>query len=70
MNGLLLIRSIEEEFSIYLPNDELMEIYTVGNLYNLLLLKLKPTPDCQSSKAFYRVRRAMTTVLALPQRRT
>jgi hypothetical protein len=62
-----LIRRLEEEFSIYLPDDELREIFTVGNLYNLLLRKLKPTPDCSTSKAFYRIRRAITAVLGLPR---
>jgi hypothetical protein len=68
MDSLVLVRCVEEEFSIYLPDDELTEVYTVGNLYNLLLRKLKPTPDCLTSKAFYRIRRAMTAVLGLPRR--
>jgi hypothetical protein len=68
MDTLILVRGLEEEFSIYLPNDELREVYTVGNLYNLLLRKLKPTPDCLTSKAFYRVRKGIIAALGLPRR--
>jgi hypothetical protein len=66
--SLTLIRGIEEEFSIYLPEDELLEIYTVGNLFSVLLRILKPTPDCLSSKAFYRIRTALTSVLGVQRR--
>lgn len=62
-DSLELIRRIEEEFSIYLPEEELREVYTIGNLYNLLLRLLRPTPDCLTSKAFCRVRRAMINVV-------
>ncbi len=65
---LVLIRLLEEEFSIYLPDDDLREVYTVGNLFNVLLRILKPTPDCLTSRAFYRIRRALTTVLGVPRR--
>jgi hypothetical protein len=68
LDGGGLVRHIEEEFSIYLSNDELMEVYTVGNLYNLLLRRLKPTPDCLTSQAFYRIRKALTATLGLPCR--
>jgi hypothetical protein len=63
-----LVRHIEEEFSIYLPDDELREVYTVDNLYNLLLRKLAPAPDCLSSKAFYRIRKALIAVLGAQRR--
>lgn len=66
--SLILIRGIEEEFSIYLPEDQLREVYTVGNLFNVLLQILKPTPDCLSSKAFYRIRTALTDVLGVQRR--
>lgn len=68
LDSLELVRRIEEEFSIYLPDDDLREVYTVGNLYNLLLSKLKPTPDCLTSKAFYRIRKDITSALGLPRR--
>lgn len=68
MNAVELVRCIEEEFSIYLPNDELRDVYTVGNLYNLLLRKLNATPDCLTSRSFYQIRRALTKILGIPRR--
>jgi hypothetical protein len=67
-DSLELVRLIENEFSIYLPDDELNEVFTVGNLHELLVRKLKATPGCLTSKAFYRLRKAITGVLDLPRR--
>jgi hypothetical protein len=67
LEGLALLRGVENEFSIYLSEDEIKDVYTVGNLYNSLLCKLKPTRDCLTSKSFYRIRKAMTEALRLPR---
>jgi len=61
------VRLIENEFSIYLPDEELNEVFTVGNLHKLLVQKLKATPGCLTSKAFYRLRNAIMVVLGLPR---
>jgi acyl carrier protein len=63
-----LVMRIEEEFSIDLPDAELENVRTVGDLYQVVLDKLETTPSCLSSKAFYRVRRALVECLNLSRR--
>jgi len=67
-DSLELVRRIEEEFSVYLSDEKLRKVYTVGNLYNLLLSELKPNLDCLTGKAFYRIRTALTAVLGTSRR--
>jgi hypothetical protein len=64
-NGLELVRCVENEFAIYLSDEELSDIHTVGNLHNLLVQKLGATPDCLSARTFYQLRKAMVAVLGV-----
>jgi acyl carrier protein len=68
LDGVELLMRIEEEFSIDLPDDEVSSVRTVGDLYEVVLSKLKTTPDCFSSKAFYRTRRTLVDSLGVPRR--
>ncbi len=60
-----IVLRIEETFSVDLPDDELGSVRTVGDLYALLLRKLDGGYACLSSRAFYRVRKAMVHVLGI-----
>jgi acyl carrier protein len=68
LDSVELVMRIEEEFSIDLPDDEISGVRTVGDLYEVVLSKLKTSPDCLSSKAFYRIRKALVEVLEVPRR--
>jgi hypothetical protein len=68
LDSVELLLRIEEEFSIDLPDDEVARVRTVGDLYGVVLSKLKTTPDCLSSRAFYRTRKALVEVLGIPRR--
>lgn len=68
LDSVELVLRIEDEFSISLPDDEVSNVKTVGDLYDLVLRKLDVTPSCLSSKAFYRTRQAITDCLAVPRR--
>lgn len=68
LDSVELVLRIEEEFSIELPDGEIMDTRTVGDLYRVVLSKLETTPSCLSSKAFYRVRTALVECLGLPRR--
>ena len=68
LDSVELLMRIEEEFSIDLPDEDVSKVHTVGELYEFVLSKLKTTPDCLSSKAFYRTRRALVDALGLPRR--
>jgi acyl carrier protein len=63
-----IVLRIEETFGVDLPDDELGSVSTVGDLYKLLLSRLDGSYACLSSRAFYRVRRSMVTVLGVPRR--
>jgi len=65
-----IVMRIEEEFAIDLPDAELEQVRTVGDLHELVLSKLKTTTasSCLSSKAFYRTRLAIVNVLGTPKR--
>jgi acyl carrier protein len=65
LDSIEIVLRIEETFAVDLPDDELGSIRTVGELYALLLSKLDGGYACLSSRAFYRVRRAMTEVLGM-----
>ena len=68
LDGVELVLRIEDEFSILLSDEEAAAARTVGDLYELILSKIKTTPDCLSSKAFYRVRKALVDTLGIPRR--
>jgi acyl carrier protein len=68
LDAVELVMRVEEEFSIGLSDDEAAKVRTVGDLYELVLSKIKTTADCLSSKAFYRTRRALVDALGLPRR--
>jgi acyl carrier protein len=68
LDGVELVMRIEEEFSIVLSDEEAASARTVGDLYELILSKIKTTPDCLSSKAFYRARKALVESLGAPRR--
>lgn len=65
-----IVMRIEEEFSIDLPDAELGSVLTVGDLYELVLSKVKSctAAECVSSKAFYRTRRALVDSIGVPRR--
>lgn len=68
LDAVELIMRIEEEFSIELPDAELVSVRTVDDLYQLILRRLDTQPSCLSSKAFYRVRKSLVQCLNLPRR--
>jgi hypothetical protein len=65
LDSVEIVLRIEETFGVDLPDDAISSIRTVGELYTLLLSKLDGGYACLSSRAFYRVRRAMMEVLGV-----
>ncbi len=52
--------ALEAAFGIELPDAEVQELQTVGELYELILKKVRLQPGpCGTSMAFYRLRRAL-----------
>lgn len=60
-----IVLRVEETFGVDLPDDELGSVRTVGDLHELLLRKLDGGYACLSSRAFYRVRKALVDVLGV-----
>lgn len=68
LDAVEIVLRTEDEFGITLSDDEAAAAITVGDLYNLVLSKLKVTPGCLTSKAFYLTRRALVESLKIPRR--
>ena len=66
-----MVMSIEETFHITIPDRDAEQIRTVGQLYAYVLAKLPqpPCPSCVSSATFYRLRRALQELFAVPRER-
>jgi hypothetical protein len=65
-----LVMAIEETFAIEIKDEEAGHIVSVGDLYGLVLAKLKgqSTDQCLTSAAFYRLRRALMDGLRVHRR--
>lgn len=66
-----LVMRIEERFGIAIPDEEASTIETAGDLYKLVLSKLRgvKTDRCLTSAAFYRVRRGFVDGLGISRRK-
>jgi hypothetical protein len=66
-----MVMNIEEAFHITIPDREAMQIRTVGELHAYVLAKLTqpPSPGCISSATFYRLRRTLRELFAVPRER-
>lgn len=77
LDAVELVMSVEDAFQINISDEEASKTRTVGELYDLVLskIKIKGTHDeessrrCLTSAAFYRVRRAMVQVLHIDRRK-
>jgi acyl carrier protein len=65
LDSVELVLRFEDEFSISISDDEAAESRTVGDIYRLILTKIKVTPGCLTSKAFYLTRRGLVDALGL-----
>ena len=67
-----LVMEVEERFGIELPDEELeLDIRTVGDLEQLISRRYSEkcsTTDCNSQKAFYRLRKALVEELGLERK--
>jgi hypothetical protein len=66
-----MVMNIEETFHITIPDSDAEQIRTVGQLYAYVLAKLPQPPcsSCVSSATFYRLRRALQELFAVPRER-
>ena len=64
-----LVMNIEEAFHITIPDEEAEQIHNGGELYAYVLAKLPqpPSQGCVSSATFYRLRRALQDLFAIPR---
>lgn len=62
-----IVMDVEAAFGVKFPNDELEQIYTVGEMHDALLRRFEdgkdPAEICFSAHTFYRLRRALTPFL-------
>ena len=68
LDGVGLVLRVENEFSIYIADDEAASAVSAADVYRLVLRKLEPTPPSLEGKAFYCIRKALAESLDLPQR--
>lgn len=70
LDGVELILALEEEFQIVLEDEAVSSVYTIGDLYKLLLSKLPQAsaPACTTSMAFYAVRRGLMEELGVSRK--
>ncbi|MCE5241295.1 acyl carrier protein, partial [bacterium] len=71
LNAIEIIMALEDEFRIDLPDKELADVRTVGDLYEVVMAKLgRPVGDgvCMTSRVFYRLRRGLQEVTGLRRR--
>jgi hypothetical protein len=64
-----MVMQVEEAFHIVIPDEDAMQIRTVGELYAYVLARLPqpPSPACISSATFYRLRRGLRELLGIPR---
>jgi acyl carrier protein len=69
LDGVELLMELEETFNFQISDDEAGAVRTAGDLYRLVLSRLrrKTSERCVSSAAFYRLRRALASVLGVPR---
>ena len=58
-----LVLRVEDEFSIYISDDEVTAIHLAGDIYRLVLGKLEPSASCLGGRAFSRTRKALAGAL-------
>ena len=68
LDSVEIILQIEESFNISVSDEEAASVRTVGQMYELILSKIRTIPDCMSSKTFYELRRSLTRILGIPRR--
>lgn len=61
LHGVELVMAIEEEFGLEISEEHAGRMFTVGDAYDYLLVRLDSTParECLSQKIFYKFRRAL-----------
>jgi hypothetical protein len=62
------LREVESEFEVRIPDRDVDRIRTVGDLHQLLLRQRDMSAVCPSSATFYRARRALCRMFGLPRR--
>jgi hypothetical protein len=65
-----LLLAVEDGFQIHIENHEAARVGTVGDLYDLVVSKLRhsTSKQCLTSAAFYRTRRGIVDSLGVPRR--
>jgi hypothetical protein len=67
LDGVELLLAVEDAFQIHIEDHEAGGVYTVGDLYNLVVTKLQgqDSKRCLTSAAFYRTRRGIMDTLGV-----
>ena len=70
LDGVELLLAVEDAFQIHIEDHEAGGVYTVGDLYNLVVTKLQgqDSKRCLTSAAFYRTRRGIMDTLGVDRR--
>ena len=70
LDGVELILAVEDAFQIHIADDESGNVWTVGDLHNLVVSKLQgqDSKRCLTSAAFYRTRRGIVDTLGIDRR--
>jgi hypothetical protein len=70
LDGVELLMAIEDAFQIHIADEEAALASTVGDIQNLVISKLQgqDSKRCLTTVAFYRVRRAIISVLGVERR--
>jgi acyl carrier protein len=71
LDSIELILAWEHAFGVEVPDPAAARMYTPRDIIDYFWAKLPHTPDqvCVTQSAFYRLRRAMAAVLAIPRKR-
>jgi hypothetical protein len=69
LDAVELVLEVENAFGFSIPDDDAERLATVGQLYDYILARRfhAEQDSCLSSMAFYRVRRALISVLRIPR---
>lgn len=61
LDSVELVMAIEEEFGLEIPDNHAARLFTVGDAYDYLRMRLDSTParECLCQKIFYKLRRAL-----------
>ena len=70
LDGVELILAVEDAFQIHIADEEAGNVFTVGDLHNLVVSKLQgqDSKRCLTSAAFYRTRRGIIDMLGIDRR--